>query len=76
MSHHEKGWNGIYHQYTFESLPWELGDPRKILVELIESKHIIPGKVLDPCCGAGTNPIYMAKNGFDVTALDVSHKAV
>lgn len=76
MSHQEKGWNGIYHRYTPEFLPWELGKPRKILVDLIQFKHILPGKALDPCCGAGTNPICMTQNGFDVTALDVSYKAV
>ena len=68
--------DGIYHRYTPEFLPWELRKPRKIRVDLILSKCILPGKALDPCCGAGTNSIYMAQNGFDVTALDVSHKAV
>jgi ubiquinone/menaquinone biosynthesis C-methylase UbiE len=37
---------------------------------------IIPCKVLDLCCGAGTNPVYLAKRGFDIIALDISDKAV
>ncbi len=75
-SRHEKGWDRIYHHYRPNSLPWELGTPRKVLVELVESGRIKPCKVLDLCCGAGTNPIFLAKTGFNVTALDVSDRAV
>ena len=75
-SRHETGWDRIYHRYRPESLPWELGKPRKILVELVESGRVAPGKTLDLCCGAGTNPVYLATKGFDVTALDISDKAV
>lgn len=73
---HTTGWDSIYHRYPPESLPWELGKPRKILTELIESKQIPAGEALDLCCGAGSNTVYMAKNGFDVTALDISDKAI
>jgi ubiquinone/menaquinone biosynthesis C-methylase UbiE len=74
-SHHNAGWDRIYHRYRSESLPWELGKPRKSLVELVESGRIKPSRTLDLCCGAGTNPIYLAKKGFDVTAMDVSDGA-
>jgi len=57
-------------------LPWELGKPRKVLVELIDSGLVVPAETLDLCCGAGTNPVYLAKKGFSVTTLDVSDKAV
>ncbi|MCW4019754.1 MAG: class I SAM-dependent methyltransferase [Candidatus Bathyarchaeota archaeon] len=76
MSRHEEGWDRIYHRYSPESLPWELGKPRGILVEVVESGQVMPGKTLDLCCGAGTNPVYLARNGFDVTALDISDRAV
>ncbi len=75
-SRHDTGWNGIYHRLSPEHLPWELGKPRKVLTELVDSRRILPGKALDLCCGVGTNPIYLAKKGFDVTALDISDKAV
>lgn len=75
-SRHESGWDRIYHRYRPEALPWELGKPRKTLVELVESGQIKPNKMLDLCCGAGTNPIYLASKGFEVTALDISDKAV
>ncbi len=76
LSRHDTGWDKIYHHYTPERLPWELGEPRRGLVELVNSGLVMPGKTLDLCCGAGTNPIYLAMKGFDVTALDISDKAV
>ncbi len=75
-SRHEVGWDRIYHRYCPESLPWELGKPRKALVELGVSGKVKPCKALDLCCGAGTNPVYLAKQGFQMTALDVSDGAV
>jgi len=75
-SRHDAGWDKVYHRYRPECLPWELGKPRKVLVELVESGRVAPGKTLDLCCGAGTNPVYLAKKGFNVTALDVSDMAV
>ena len=75
-SRHDTGWDRIYHNYAPQSLPWELGKPRKGLVRLVESGHIVPGKTLDLCCGAGTNPIYLATRGFDVTAIEISDSAV
>ena len=75
-SRHETGWDRVYHRYGPECLPWELGRPREVLVELVESGRVVPGRVLDLCCGAGTNPVYLAKKEFDVTTLDISEKAV
>ncbi len=75
-SRHDTGWDRIYHRYPSKCLPWELGQPRGVLVELLDSGRVVPCKTLDLCCGAGTNPVYLAKQGFDVTALDISDKAV
>lgn len=76
-SRHEKGWDRIYHLRSPEALPWELGKPRKVLVDLLESDLLSArGKAVDLCCGAGTNTVYMAQEGFDVTALDISDKAI
>ncbi len=75
-SSHERGWDGIYHRYPLRRLPWELGRPREVLVDLVESGRVRPSEALDLCCGAGTNPVYLAEEGFDVTALDISDRAV
>lgn len=69
-------WDQIYRKYPLKTLPWELGKPRRILVELVEKNVIKKGKVLDICCGAGTNAVYLAEKGFDVTGIDISQKAI
>ena len=58
------------------TLGWELGKPRPLLVEFIEKGLIKKGKALDLCCGAGTNTVYLAEKGFEVTGMDISPTAV
>jgi len=69
-------WDRVYREYPLEALPWELGRPREVLVSVIDSGKVKPGKALDICCGAGTNTVYMAQKGFDVTGLDISSQAI
>jgi len=76
MSSNYEEWNEIYRKYPLESLGWELGRPRPILVEFVEKGLIKKGKALDICCGAGTNTVYLAKKGFEVTGIDISPKAI
>lgn len=71
-----KSWDRVYHEYPLGELPWELGKPRPVLIQVIEEGLVKPGKALDICCGAGTNTVYMAQKGFKVTGLDISHKAI
>jgi len=48
--------------------------PGKLLKELIA---VLPkGKALDIACGEGRNAIFLAKNGYDVDAVDISAVAV
>lgn len=54
----------------------ELGRPRPILVEFVEKGLIKKGKALDLCWGAGTNTVYLAEKGFEVTAIDISPRAI
>ena len=58
------------------TLGWELGKPRPLLVEFIEKGLIKKSKALDLCCGAGTNTVYLAEKGFEVTGMDISPTAV
>ncbi len=69
-------WDKIYRKNPLNTLGWELGRPRPILVEYVEKAAIPKGKALDLCCGAGTNTIYLAENGFDVVGIDVSPTAI
>ena len=65
-------WNKIYNEYPLKSLGWELGRARPILMEFVKKGLIKKGKMLDICCRAGTNSIYLAKNSFSVYAADIS----
>ncbi len=71
-----RDWDRVYHEYPLEELPWELGKPRRNLVALVEGGRIKLGKALDLCCGAGTNTVYLAQNGFETTGLDISDEAL
>jgi len=48
-------------------------NPSPIVKSLLNYKK--SGKVLDIGAGEGRNSIFLAKNGFDVTALDISKEA-
>src|SRR4030066_1073925 len=69
-------WDQIYRENPLKSLPWELGRPRPILVEFVEKKRMQKGKELAICCGAGTNTVYLAEKGFEVTGIDISPTAI
>ena len=75
MSRYDE-WDRIYRENSLDSLPWELGRPRPILMEVVEKGLVKPGRALDICCGAGTNTVYLAEKGFTVTGIDISPKAI
>jgi SAM-dependent methyltransferase len=46
------------------------------LQAVVEAHHIRPGKALEIGCGTGTNAIWLAGKGFEVTGLDLSMIAI
>ncbi|MBT6718012.1 MAG: methyltransferase domain-containing protein [Nitrospina sp.] len=62
--------------YDEGDLGWDLGQVAPPFVTLFESNLIVPGKTLVPGCGRGHEVVYLAENGFDVTAVDYSVGAV
>ena len=52
-------------------MPWTHEEADHNLIEVLESWPVKPCKVLEPGCGTGTDAIWLAKAGFDVTACDV-----
>jgi SAM-dependent methyltransferase len=67
-------WNERY--ASGEPLPWDSGTPDPLLVEMVESRAIAPGRTLEVGCGTGTNALYLATHGFDVLGVDISPLAV
>ena len=61
--------------YRFFRMPWDTG-PREELVELVESGRIAPSRAIDLGCGTGSNAIFLAQHGFDVTAVDYAASAI
>ncbi len=66
-------WN---QHYVDGNLPWDSGRPSKELIRVLDEEPIKPGRAGELGCGTGTNAIYLASRGFDVTAFDLSPAAV
>ena len=49
-------------------------NPSALLTEWLRDHE--PGKALDLACGTGRNALYLAEKGGDVTAIDVSPRAI
>jgi len=58
-----------------DQLPWHTDEPPAALVRALESRSG-PGRALDLGCGAGTFSLYLARQGYAVTALDFMPQAV
>ncbi len=60
-------------RYASAEQVWS-GQPNGALVS--ETTGLQPGKALDVGCGEGADAVWLAEHGWDVTALDVSQKAL
>jgi SAM-dependent methyltransferase len=56
-------------------MPWEIG-PREELVQLVENGRITPCRAIDLGCGTGSNAVFLAQNGFEVTGVDFAASAI
>ena len=56
--------------------PWDVGRPQPVFVELVRAGELGKDKVLDVGCGTGENALYLARNGFSVSGVDLSDRAI
>lgn len=63
-------------RYAEGSMPWVHQKPDFNLTTIVKEHPIDPCKMLEIGCGTGTDAIWLASQGFDVTAVDVSDIAI
>lgn len=66
-------WN---EHYAKGFTPWDSGEPSRELVRILDERGIASCRTLELGCGSGTNAIYLARRGFEVTAIDLSTLAI
>lgn len=72
MSEAER-WN---QRYEAGDTPWDTGLPSCELQRVIEQEHVRPCRAIELGCGTGVNAVWLAQQGFDVTAIDLSPLAL
>lgn len=68
-------WDSIYRR---GAPPWETGRPAGELARVLREREgvIRAGRALELGCGTGADAIYLARRGFEVTAVDSSPTAL
>jgi SAM-dependent methyltransferase len=63
-------------RYEKGDTPWETGQPSSELRRVLAEVAIRPCRALELGCGTGASAVWLARQGFDVTALDLSPRAI
>src|SRR5437660_920286 len=58
-------------RYATKNTPWDSGQPSEELKRVLAEFAIAPCETLEIGCGTGTNAVYLAQQGFTVTAVDI-----
>jgi methyl halide transferase len=66
-------WN---ERYRDGNLPWDTGRPSSELERTLREHPLSPCCALDIGCGTGTNSVWLAEQGLDVTGVDVAPLAI
>jgi SAM-dependent methyltransferase len=63
-------------RYRSGETPWDTGQPSSELLRVLTEERLPPGRAVELGCGTGSNAVWLARQGFDVTAVDLSSLAV
>lgn len=66
-------WND---RYRDGDLPWDTGRPSSELQRVLTEYKVQPCRALEFGCGTGTNSVWLAQQGFEVTGVDLAPLAV
>jgi len=66
-------WND---RYRDGDLPWDTGRPSSELQRVVRQNALQPCRALEIGCGTGTNSVWLAQQGFEVTGIDLAPLAV
>lgn len=70
-------WSRTYRDRAYHALPWFSRAPYPWVQRAVEENWWAKGtRILDIGCGAGTNSLYLARSGFNVTGIDVAEGAI
>lgn len=73
QSHSSAHWD---QRYLSGDAPWNSGIVSRELVRVLGEEHVAPCRAVELGCGAGTNAVHLARQGFDVLATDCSAVAI
>lgn len=65
-----------WEEHYRERPPWDTGRVSAELVRRLAQFEIPRGRAVELGCGTGTNAIWLAQQGFDVTAIDITPTAI
>ncbi|HLW68214.1 MAG TPA: class I SAM-dependent methyltransferase [Gemmataceae bacterium] len=67
-------WDERYRQP--DQAPWDTGRPSAELERQLAKRKLAPCRAIELGCGTGTNAVWLAQQGFDVTGIDLSPTAI
>lgn len=73
MDEEQRKWN---ERYSNQETPWDRGVPNSEFQRIIREHAIAPCRALEVGCGTGTNAVWLARQGFTVTAFDLAPLAI
>jgi len=68
-----RDWN---QRYATGQTPWDSGAPSLEMQRVVSEWQIAPRRTLEIGCGTGTNAVWLAQQGFTVTAVDLVPLAI